>query len=422
MRVLLISANTERMNLPPLPLGLACVAAATQRAGHDVTLVNLMFEGDARSALRRSMAGFCPDVIGVSVRNIDDQNIADPNFLLPPVRKVVADCRSACDAPIVLGGAGYSIFPERCLHYLGADMGIQGEGESVFPTMLERMARGAPLLELPGVCLPGQGPAARSLVRNLDSLPLPEPGLWIPAGSGGGDLWVPVQTRRGCPMECTYCSTPIIEGRPIRRHSAEVIAAWLTELARAGHRKFNFVDNTFNLPPSYAEDLCRRIIQADIAIDWWCIVYPKWVDRRLVTLMAQAGCRQVSLGFESGSNRILKLLGKRFTSDDVRAVSKMLQDAGIERRGFLLLGGPGETKQTVEESLSFADTLNLDFLKVTVGLRIYPQTQLAARALAEGLIRADDDLLLPRFYLTPELRDWLPAQVAAYRASRSWVV
>jgi hypothetical protein len=100
----------------------------------------------------------------------------------------------------------------------------------------------------------------------------------------------------------------------------------------------------------------------------------------------------------------------------------MLQDAGIERRGFLLLGGPGETKQTVEESLSFADTLNLDFLKVTVGLRIYPQTQLAARALAEGLVRADDDLLLPRFYLTPELRDWLPAQVAVYRASRSWVV
>ena len=138
--------------------------------------------------------------------------------------------------------------------------------------------------------------------------------------------------------------------------------------------------------------------------------------------MARAGCREVSLGFESGSDVMLGRLNKRFQAEEVRAVSRMFADAGIQRRGFLLLGGPGETRESVEESLGFADSLNLDALKVTVGLRIYPETPLAATALAEGVIRPDDDLLWPRFYLAPGLRDWLPERVAEYRVGRAWVM
>jgi hypothetical protein len=100
----------------------------------------------------------------------------------------------------------------------------------------------------------------------------------------------------------------------------------------------------------------------------------------------------------------------------------MFADAGIFRRGFLLLGGPGETRESVEESLTFADSLHLDALKITVGVRIYPETPLAATALAEGLIRPDDDLLWPCFYMAPQLRDWLPERIAAYTASRSWIM
>jgi len=132
MRVLLISANTEKINMPTLPLGLARVAAATLKAGHDVTMVDFMTEGDVGSTLRGAIGGFHPQVIGISVRNIDDQNMKGPKFLLDPVREVVAGCRSLSEAKIVLGGAGYSIFPMDALSYLGADMGIQGEGEAVF--------------------------------------------------------------------------------------------------------------------------------------------------------------------------------------------------------------------------------------------------------------------------------------------------
>jgi radical SAM superfamily enzyme YgiQ (UPF0313 family) len=411
VKVLLISANTETTNMPTLPLGLACVAAATRRAGHEVVLVNLMFQGDTTSAIRDSIQDFRPGVIGVSVRNIDDQNMEDPKFLLAPVRQVVANCRSLSSAPIVLGGAGYSIFPESALRYLDTDLGIQGEGEAVFPALLERMASRAQVSDLPGICLPGRAPESRSFRGRLDDLPLPEPGLWIPAIAGRRELWVPVQSRRGCPMDCSFCSTSMIEGRSIRRRSPDRVVRWLADLSESGARNFSFVDNTFNLPPCYAKELCRKIIQAGLDISLWCIIYPKWIDPELVELLRKAGCGQISFGFESGSDRMLGSFNKRFNKEEVRAVSKMFQEAGIERRGFLLLGGPGETKDTVEESLSFADSLNLDYLKITAGLRIYPETPLARTALAEGVIEPGEDLLWPRFYMAPQLRDWLPERV-----------
>jgi radical SAM superfamily enzyme YgiQ (UPF0313 family) len=125
----------------------------------------------------------------------------------------------------------------------------------------------------------------------------------------------------------------------------------------------------------------------------------------------------VSLGFESGSESILHKLNKRFNREDVQIISEMLANAGIKRIGFLLLGGPGETRSTVEESLGFAESLHLDSLKITVGMRIYPNTPLASVAVVEGIVRRDDDLLRPRFYLSASVRDWLPERIAQFEAS-----
>ncbi len=407
--------------MPTLPLGLACVAAAARNAGHETHLLNLMFAGDPQAAVAAAVRDVRPDVIGISARNIDDQNMAAPRFLLPPVRDVVAACRRESGAPVVLGGAGYSIFPESALRYLGADIGVQGEGEALFPEVIGRVGAGGDCSDLPGVCLPGR-PASRPAYRtNLDSLPLPDPALWLPSVADPS-LWIPVQSRRGCPMDCSFCSTSAIEGRSIRRRSPARVVQWITRVREAGYRNFTFVDNTFNLPPSYAKELCRGIIRERLDLNIWCIVYPKRVDAELAELMRAAGCTEMSLGFESGSEPVLRGLNKRFNRAEVAEASKIFAAAGIPRRGFLMLGAPGETRETVEESLDFADSLNLDALKVTAGLRIYPGTAVAGAAVDHGLTAADDDLLLPRFYIAPAVRDWLPERVAAYKASRSWVM
>jgi len=423
MEVLLISANTEKLNMPTLPLGLACVAAATQEAGHDVTMVDLLTEEDSASGLKGIFKGFCPDLIGISVRNIDDQNMEAPRFLLEPVKEIVAHCRSLSEAPIVLGGAGYSIFPESALSFLGADMGIQGEGEVIFPALVDRIERGASLLGLPGLYLPGRGLSCeRVFSKNLDRLPLPHADLWA-ISSQKDEFWIPVQTRRGCSLNCSYCSTGSIEGRRLRRHSPEVILQWITRFQEAGAHQFYFVDNTFNLPPSYAKAICRQLIEQDLNIKWWSILYPKHVDKELVALMARAGCEQVSIGFESGSEDILKKMNKRFAREEVRQISEMLLEEGIRRMGFLLLGSPGETKASIEESLVFADSLQLEALKITVGVRIYPHTSLAEKAIEEGMIASDDPLLFPRFYLAKGLGDWVPETLKKWAATRPhWVI
>jgi len=416
VKVLLISARDESGEIAaPLPLGLACVAAATERAGHDVRLLSLAAGGEGGFPIADAVPQFRPDVIGISVRNIDDQNMQRPHFLLAPLRELVAACRRVSSAPIILGGAGYSIFPQSAVTYLQADMGIKGEGEMAFPALLSWIERGAQGLPPPGAYLHNRPHMATAFVPSLDAFPLPAPGFWLHFPGGGG-LRIPVQSRRGCPLDCIYCSTSAIEGRPVRRRSPESVVRWLAELRAHGFTSFYFVDNTFNLPPSYAKELCRKLIQADLGLDWWAIVYPQWVDEELADLIAKAGCTQVSLGFESGSEPVLKRLNKRFGCAEVKAISGMFSAAGIKRNGFLLLGGPGETRETVEESLAFAEALHLDGLKITVGLRIYPGTVLHSVAVAEGVVKLDDDLLWPRFYLTAGLRDWLPDRIAQYNA------
>ena len=423
MRVLLISANTEKINMPTLPLGLACVAAATQKAGHEVAMVDLMTEKDAQSVLKETINEFRPDLIGISVRNIDDQNMAHPRFLLDPVKEIVAVCRSLSGAKIVLGGAGYSIFPEDTLSFLGADMGIQGEGEVVFPDLVERIERGASLQGLPGLYLPDQGlRCERMFEKNLDRLPLPSADL-LSTPLQREELWMPVQTRRGCAMSCSYCSTGMIEGQMLRKHSPETMVDWIAKWRKAGVHQFYFVDNTFNLPASYAKEICRKLIDQDLNVKWWSILYPKHVDGKLASHMARAGCEQVSIGFESGSQTILKKMNKKFTLEEVRRISKILSEQGIKRMGFLLFGGPGETRESVEESIAFADSLKLDHLKITAGVRIYPHTILAKQAMDEGMIASHDELLFPRFYLARDLEDWLPDTLKNWAVTRPhWMI
>ena len=420
MNVLLISANTETVNMIPLPLGLNCVAVAARNAGHSVHLLDLMGAGDNARSIQEAVSIMKPDLIGVSVRNVDNQRMLEPRFLLEPVRDIIAICREATDAPIVIGGAGFSIFPVPVLRYLKADMGICGEGELAFTALLEALEQGKVLSGINGICYSdGKVMGKSSMKPRLATLPFPDPTIWsVPAGAGE-NVWIPFQTRRGCPMKCSYCSTPTLEGTTIRMHSVGSVVKALARHVAAGFSHFYFVDNTFNLPPKYAKELCRAIASARLGIRWRCILYPGLVDDEVVRLMAEAGCVEISLGFESGCPDILRNLNKKFTVDQVRTASALFKEYGIQRNGFLLLGGPGETRETVMESLAFADSLDLDMLKLTMGIRIYPETPLARIALDEGQIAEGDDLLVPRFYLAKGLEDWLEPTIRTWMAARS---
>ena len=413
MRALLVSVETERLNMTVLPLGLGMVAAAARRAGHDVELLNVRAGDIPAESVAEAVTRFRPDVVGFSVRNVDDQNMQSPRFLLPLVAEAIAACRVHTDAPVVVGGAGYSIFPRQILAFLGAGLGVRGEGEAAFPALLGRLERGEDVSGLPGVDVAGRpGDVPPAPARDLDAFPLPDETTWRSADPDDPELLIPVQSRRGCPLDCSYCSTATIEGRPIRFRSPSRVAAHVARLCEAGFHRFYFVDNVFNLPAGYALSLCREITALRLPIAWRCILYPSALTGELADAMAEAGCVEASLGFESGSVPVLAAMNKRFGPGDVREVSEALARRGIRRNGFLLLGGPGETPETIEQSLAFADSLRLESLKITAGIRVYPGTLLAARAVSDGLIAAGDDLLQPRFYVAPAVREALPRLLA----------
>jgi radical SAM superfamily enzyme YgiQ (UPF0313 family) len=265
--------------------------------------------------------------------------------------------------------------------------------------------------------------AERLLIMEPDNFALPDPDFLIAAPGDTSDLWIPVQTRRGCPMRCSYCSTGTIEGTITRKRSLKNVVEWITKLESRGVKQFYFVDNTFNLPPSYATALCRELAKASLKLKWRCILYPYHLDESLVEAMAGAGCFEAAVGFESGNEKVLKAMNKRFRLEDVAQACSLLKRYGIRQMGFLLLGGPGETRKSVEESLSFADFLDLESMRVTVGIRIYPGTALAEQARREGVIATDDDLFTPKFYVTPGLEDEIREAVERYAAKRpQWIV
>ena len=126
----------------------------------------------------------------------------------------------------------------------------------------------------------------------------------------------------------------------------------------------------------------------------------------------------MSLGFESGNETMLSDMNKKFSIEEIIKTSRFLKDYDIHQMGFLLLGGSGETRSSVKESLAFADSLPLDRLKITTGIRIYPDTMLSKLAVREGSIKADDDLLHPRFYLAKGLEGWLQETVDEWMRER----
>ena len=410
--------------MPVFPLGPASVAQAVTEAGHEVKWLDLMGHTDVGRIIGEAVNGFNPDIIGVSIRNVDDQNIKDPTFFLPGVRNVVKLCKSISDVPVVAGGAGYSIFPEACLEYINADMGIKGEGEYAFPELITRMEGNRPISDIPGLYIAGKGSRSPAhFEKNLSCFSLPDPHMFPTSAYEGDKFFIPVQTRRGCPIGCGYCSTRSIEGTVIRKYQPENIVRWLKAWADEDFNRFQFVDNIFNLPGDYAIELCSKIIKASLSIKWRCILYPGSMDEELASLMSEAGCDEVSLGFESGDDEILAGMNKGFSSTEALRTINILLHNNIRVMGFLLMGWPGETKDTVMRSLDFVESSGVNSLKVTTGIRIYPETRLEKIAKEQGVIDRYDNLLFPKFYLARGLEGWIE-RIVKERAecNTSWIV
>ena len=415
MRILFLSPNQCRLVFLPLPLGLASVVAAVAPA-HEVRVLDFMFLEEPLAEMDRAVADFQPDLIGISVRNIDNQDSRNPEAYFPQVKELVDRLRATTPVPIVLGGAGFSVAPHEFMAYTGADFGIVGEGEGSFVRFLQALP-GQGWEKVPGLMWRQDGGFRENplqSIRRLEQLPRPALEYFSPQGyhetpgSAGMPGGIPVQSRRGCPMRCIYCTTPFLEGAATRAWEPEQVASWLaTWYEKWGLRRFHFVDNIFNCPPEYGRRLCRAIAALRLPLAWICLINPAFPDPELFRLIRAAGGAMAQVGNESGSELVLHNLGKGFGLQQVERTLKLLQEVDLPFTCFLLLGGPGETRETVQESVAFLERFEPKMVNLQAGIRIHPGLPLHHLALAEGVVKPEDNLLWPRFYLAPGLREWI---------------
>jgi radical SAM superfamily enzyme YgiQ (UPF0313 family) len=406
MRILFVSTNRLRRIMPPMPLGLASVIAQIDESRHEIQVLDLMFSERPEAELKACIASFSPDLVALSIRNVDNQSYQETEYLLPEDKKVVEWCREESAATIVVGGSAFTVSPAAILEYLGADFGIVGEGEIAFRELVERIDRGEDPSDIPGlVWRAPDGITANSPehIENLDSLPLPRRELFDNQRYADEGGVANIVLKQGCTFNCLYCDSPHVMGRRLRMKSPGTVVDELAAMEELGVGLSFFTDAIFNYPVDYAREVCREIIQRRLKMRWICMMHPAFADRELVELMREAGCAVVSVGCDSCSERMLKVLRKGFTKQQLRAAAELLEEMQVSYILGLLIGAPGENRQTVDESIEFLSRRRPMMVDFCLGIRLMPHTALFEIAVREGVVSADDPLMEPKFYVSPQI-------------------
>jgi radical SAM superfamily enzyme YgiQ (UPF0313 family) len=419
MKVLLISTNVESLPDPVFPLGLAYITAALKQNGKQCRILDLCFAQDYKASIENTILSFQPDIIGLSLRNID--NVSYPNYVtyLPFYRQVIQEIRKHSKALIVVGGSAFAVLPELLLEHLGADFGIAGEGEASFIKLVNDIDRkeNNQCFNKPQII--GDPPR---IIENLDSLAVPDRSVfdneaYLKLGGMGN-----IQTKRGCPFKCIYCTYPIIEGRKTRLRSPGPVCDEIENILQLGITNIFVVDNIFNYPIDHAEAICREIINRKLDVKWSCYANPKFITPNLIELMLKAGCTGVEFGSDAAEDAMLKNLGKNFTVDDLRNAWGICRQSGMSFCHSLLLGGPGETMDSVHQTLNTVIDMSPTAAICMIGIRVFPGTRLSSVAMEEGVIPYDVDFLKPVFYLSPAIEnEILPFIEKFSKENRTWI-
>jgi radical SAM superfamily enzyme YgiQ (UPF0313 family) len=392
MKVLLLSANTVRVPYYVYPIGLDYVRAAI--AGRHETHVIDMNKIKKPGALKEAVMEFGPEVAGISLRNIDNTEWLRSRAYSNDYAEIVKTIRSFSSALIVIGGSGFTIFPDELMEALDADYGIIGEGER-FPMLLDAIEKGINPVGLPGVIKRGGAafwpkPWEGDFARCAD-------------GFGGAGFYIEhggmlnLQTKRGCPYRCVYCTYPHIEGGSFRFADPEKVYRTAIDLESLGAKYIFITDSVFNGDYSQSLEIAGGLKAAGLKIPWGAFFSPTRPPDSYYRELADSGCTHVEFGTESLCDDVLKSYKKPFSSADVLASHWAAVDAGLFVSHYLLLGGPGETRDSVIESLDRAAGLDRCALFIFTGMRIYPHTDLYDIALADGQI-SQGSLLKPVYY------------------------
>jgi len=374
----------QNTKYPQPPLGLASIAAVLERENHQVRIIDanalLLTEAEVASEIGEA------DIIGIT---------AMTPFINSAIRVVKEVKKTKPGARVIVGGAHATVLPEETLTNVPEiDIVVRGEGEETVAELYRALESGQSLRNVHGITYRENGviksTPMRPLIANLDLLPSPAYHL-LPLARyrlhpphGRRSPLMAMLTSRGCPYNCLFCSKPVF-GRQFRSQSPERIASEVGYLQRRfGVKEIVFYDDIFTLDKKRIDKLARELKKRNLNIPWTCETRVDSVSEELLKTMKAAGCYMIAYGIESGNQDIINNLRKKITIEQVKKAVKMTREAGIQSIGYFMLGSPGETPDTIRQTIDLATRLPLDFAQFSVTIP-FPGTDLYNLYLKQGI-------------------------------------
>ena len=364
------------------PLGIMYIGTLLKQKNHDIRLIDAEAEGKTINEILQFLKEFKPDLVGIT----------STTPIYHKAKELAQKIKEAMNIPIVIGGAHACVMREKTLEdcqYF--DYVVYGEGEITALELIEALEGKKKLKDIRGLVYREKGKiiknSQREFIKDLNSLPIPDRSLiknekymWSAPGKGIVKT-ASIMASRGCPFHCLYCSQRNVFGETLRYRSADNILKEIEEIVnKYGINHLTFLDDNLTINRKLMIDMSNQIIERGIKITFEGSTRANLVDEELLKKLKEAGLRRISFGIESGNQRILEVIKKGVTLEEIRNAYKIAKKTGLETRGSAMIGLPTETRKEVMDTLNFIKSLDdcdQIYLNITTP---YPGTELSRMA------------------------------------------
>lgn len=385
MRILLIQPPYPFSEFPKPSSALLSLGTILKQEGQEVEILDLLSTRYSTDKIDRRLDRFQPELIGVTSVTM--------NF--PLAVQTLQYCKKkAPEAAAVMGGPHVTFTDEETLRkHPGVDIIVRGEGEDTTRALVQTLAKGEDLETVPGLTFRQKGKIVktedRPFIPDLDLLPMPDRNLFPLSRYLAMRVPVSILSSRGCPMDCSFCVGRRMTGRKGRFRNPHCVVDEIEAAHRLGFEEVCIDDDLFTRKRSHVNAICDEILRRGLKMDMYIFARVDTVDRELLRKLRKAGCRMICFGLESGNQKVLDLAHKQATPEKARRAVDLCKEAGISPLGSFILGLPGETRETMEETISFAQSLGIPY-----GFHLlspFPGTKIREKAAEFGLKILTDD-------------------------------
>ncbi len=376
MRTLLINPPYPFSEIPILPMGLSYLAGVLEHNGHEVQILDLLVSRYSKEKIKNKIEEYQPDIVGVTSVTL---NYPTASEILKYVRSLDKNIIT------IIGGPHVTFAPvETLTEAPWIDIVVRGEGEM---TMLD-IVSGKKLANIDGIAYRDKADSIkmtgeRRLIENLDELPPPAKHLFPLSRYLALDVHASILTGRGCPFNCIFCVGSKMGGRRVRYRNPKLIVDEVEQAVAAGFTEINFEDDHLTLNHKHLNAICDEIIARGLKFNWSAFSRVDTVNSEILRKMKQAGCTWLLYGVESGNQEILDIIKKKITLEKVKDAVDMAKEAGIGILASFIVGLPGESVETLKQSMQFAQGLGTSF-----GFNVlspFPGTEVREKAAEYGI-------------------------------------